>query len=365
MMGFDGLLLLPSDAHSTAHERSVQRLLGEKLAALLGCPFLGPSQPGVHGQGKYYFLPSDTLVGDVTALGIEGPQDFFGGQVEHAFQATKAINHPTLDSPRYVPQGWSRRFARQIESITLPGFTAFDLDDAREAGRRLLRDGPVRLKPVEGCGGRGQQVLRTASELDAALADIDPQRIRELGLVLEEDLQEPYTYSVGQIRVAGVTLSYYGIQQLTSDNSGCQVYGGSELTLVRGEYLALMTLDLPRAVRLAVQQARIFELAVFEAYPAVRASRRNYDVAQGLNTVGRARCGVLEQSWRVGGASAAEIFALEAFIEQPDLQSLQASTHELYGDVPPPPGAICLYQGDEDGLGLISKYVRVTEHERA
>jgi hypothetical protein len=360
MMGaYQGLLLLPGTAQHMAHERMVQRQLGEKLADLLGCPFLGPCQPGTQIRGRYYYLPEDTLVGDVGSLGIDGPDDLFGGQVEHAFLATKAISHPALDVPRHLPVGWSERFALQVESVTLRGFSVFDLEDATEAGKRLLRDGPIRLKPVAGTGGRGQQVVRSHPELESALAALDEQCVRQQGLVLEEDLQQPDTYSVGQIRVAGVTLSYHGTQQLTDDGHGNQVYGGSRLTLVRGDYLALMTLDLPRAVRLAVQQARIFELAALEVYPSIQASRRNYDVAQGLNARGQSRSGVLEQSWRVGGASAAEIFALEAFIKDPQLQTLQASTHEFYQDVPPPPGSICLYQGQHSEDGPLAKYVKV------
>lgn len=359
MGAYQGLLLLPGTAQHMAHELMVQRQLGEKLADLLGCPFLGPCKPGTQIRGRHYYLPEDTLVGDVGSLGIDGPDDFFGGQVEHAFLATKAISHPALDVPRHLPVGWSERFALQVESVTLRGFSVFDLEDATEAGKRLLRDGPIRLKPVAGTGGRGQQVVRSHPELESALAALDEQCVRQQGLVLEEDLQQPDTYSVGQIRVAGVTLSYHGTQQLTDDGHGNQVYGGSRLTLVRGDYLALMTLDLPRAVRLAVQQARIFELAALEVYPSIQASRRNYDVAQGLNARGKSRSGVLEQSWRVGGASAAEIFALEAFIKDPQLQTLQASTHEFYQDVPPPPGSICLYQGQHSEDGPLAKYVKV------
>ena len=45
------------------------------------------------------------------------------------------------------------------------------------------------------------------------------------------------------------------------------------------------------------------------------ASRRNYDVVAGLDARGQRRCGVLEQSWRVGGASPAELVALAAFLQ--------------------------------------------------
>ncbi|HBZ94389.1 MAG TPA: DUF3182 domain-containing protein, partial [Pseudomonas sp.] len=248
---------------------------------------------------------------------------------------------------------------RRVQRGTDEGVGGLVVGEAAQAGQRRRRGGPIRRNPVDGSGGRCQQAVRSRAGLDNARAARDGQRVMGQGLVLEEDLQQPATYSVGQIRVAGVTLSYHGTQQLTDDGQGNQVYGGSQLTLVRGDYLALMTLDLPRAVRLAVQQARIFELAALEVYPSIQASRRNYDVAQGLNAQGQSRSGVLEQSWRVGGASAAEIFALEAFMNDAQLQTLQASTHEYYRDVPPPAGAICLYHGQDSKEGPLTKYVKV------
>lgn len=353
------VLLLACGESGVEHERAIHRILGEKLGQMLGCPFLGSYDPARHRDGHYYFLPDDTLVGHVEELGIHGPEDLFGGVVERAFMATKAISHPLLGDPRRMPLGWSAQFAEQVAQVTLTGYTVFDLDDARRAGERLLKAGPLRLKPVRGKAGRGQQALHDAQELEAALARQDEQEVREWGLVLEEDLHQPDTYSVGQLRVGAVTLSYYGTQQLTRDNQGREVYGGSELVLVRGDYLALMTLRMPRAARLAIQQARLYELAAFECYPSLYASRRNYDVARGLGADGRPHCGVLEQSWRVGGASAAEVFALEAFMTDPALKRIRASTHEQYGDAPPPPGAIRLYRGEQDQLGLLSKYVKV------
>jgi hypothetical protein len=69
---------------------------------------------------------------------------------------------------------------------------------------------------------------------------------------------------------------------------------------------------------------------------------------------------VLEQSWRPGGASAAEIRALETLREQPGLQAVRASTLELFGERPnAPEGALLMYQGSDDSIGPISKYVMV------
>src|SRR5215471_8719184 len=59
-------------------------------------------------------------------------------------------------------------------------------------------------------------------------------------------------------------------------------------------------------LRIAVSQARSYDQAVSE-YPGFLASRRNSDVAQGVDNEGQWRSGVLEASWRSGGASTAEL----------------------------------------------------------
>ena len=101
-----------------------------------------------------------------------------------------------------------------------------------------------------------------------------------------------------------------------------------------------------------------------ECFPGMFASRRNYDVIQGTDAAGRRRSGVLEQSWRVGGASGAEIAALEAFRAEPALRAVRASTVEDYGEAapPPPPGATVYFRGVDERVGPITKYATVEPH---
>ena len=90
------------------------------------------------------------------------------------------------------------------------------------------------------------------------------------------------------------------------------------------------------------------------------ASRSNYDVAEGRDPAGRQCIGVLEQSWRIGGASGAEVAALEALDDDPALQTVRASTTEVYGpNVPVPEGATVYFAGVDDHLGPITKYAQV------
>lgn len=340
------------------HEHAVHRVIGRKIAALLGIRYLDEHDPS--GHPDCYWIPDETLVGEDSRrrLGIEGVEDFFGGAIAQPFMSTKAITHALFDRPTRVPEGWSQAFSEQAASAILGGYTVFDLGDAQRAGEQLLQQGPIRLKPVRGKAGRGQEVIADRQQLQACIAEQDPAEVAIWGLVIEENLSEVVTFSVGQVQVAGIMASYYGTQRLTRDNTGEEVYGGSELVVVRGDYDQLTQLHMSPQARHAIEQARLYEQAAIDCF-GLLASRRNYDVALGIDPLGRQRSGVLEQSWRIGGASAAEIFALEAFSIDPTVHCVRASTYETYGESTPPDDAIPLYSGDEPGLGILRKYVKV------
>src|SRR3989338_2197334 len=285
-----GVALLHVQQETAVHEQTVHRVLGQKIAALLGTAYLGSYDPQAHDD--CYLIPDETLVGEASlrTLGIRDVGDFFGGAINQPFMATKAITHPLIEQPTHVPPGWSTRFSQQVSQAILRGYTVFDRDDAVRAGELLLQQGPVRLKPVRGKAGRGQEALSDRQQLLTSIAAQDADEVATWGLVIE--------------------------------------------------------------------QACVYEQAAFECF-GLLASRRNYDVAQGVDALGQSRSGVLEQSWRIGGASAAEIFALEAFSMDPALHCVRASTYESYGENSPPDDAVQLYSGSEPGLGILRKYAKI------
>jgi hypothetical protein len=81
-------------------------------------------------------------------------------------------------------------------------------------------------------------------------------------------------------------------------------------------------------------------------------------VAQGTDDSGVWRSGVLEQSWRIGGATGAELAALKAFQADPGLRVVRAATTEVYGGVAPPPDAEVYFNGIDRHVGAITKYTR-------
>lgn len=344
------------DPAAAEHEVQGNLALARWLAEVQKLEFGGRYEPELHQRGPLYLVPTRTLVGRETAvrLGVNSDEDLLGGFVEHAFIAGKAIVHP-LPRGGVAPEGWNPLFAEKVRDVVLNGVSVFSLADAHRAGARLLAEGPVRAKLAEACGGLGQYVAHDLDELDGWLGGLEERQLAQ-GLVLEANLDGVVTHSVGQLRVNGFLLSYHGQQHQTRNARGELVYAGSDLLVARGGYAELLTLDLAREVRQAIEYARIFDTAAAIFFPGCFASRRNYDIAQGRDGNGRERFGVLEQSWRVGGASSAEIAALEAFRADPGLPAVRAASFEIHEDKRLPDNSRVIYRGPDEHGDFLLKY---------
>jgi hypothetical protein len=145
---------------------------------------------------------------------------------------------------------------------------------------------------------------------------------------------------------------------MTLDHGRRERYGGSDLTFFLGGMRELCDRWDPADAnaRMAIVQAIRYDEAISAAYPALLASRRNYDVAQGQTASGVFVSGVLEQSWRIGGASPAELTALEIFSRDGRIRSLRASTHEVYALIDPPANAAISFRGEDPHLGALTKF---------
>jgi hypothetical protein len=118
-------------------------------------------------------------------------------------------------------------------------------------------------------------------------------------------------------------------------------------------------------VRHAVAQARAYDAAT-ALYPDFAASRRNYDVGQGRDADGRWRSGVFEASWRAGGASTAEIAALQTFLADESAGVVHAGCVEVFArGCTAPAGATVQFDGDDREMGPLLRYTEITRVERA
>ncbi len=335
--------------------------IAARIAELKAFEWAGNYDPSARYDRPLYFVPSETIIGlDVAArLGIRSEDDLFGGVVPSMFMGTKTITHPLVSEQASAPPTWSHDFADRVFNSVLRGYTAFTKEDARHAGSRLLEHGPTRIKLARGIGGRGQFVVDGIAELARIIDTIDDDEIATAGVVLEEHLEGATTYSVGRVCIAGITATYWGTQRMTKNNRGVDVYGGSDLVVVRGDFDALEPYVDGDATRAAIAHARIYDDAARACFDGFFASRRNYDVVHGADALGHLRVGVLEQSWRVGGASGAEIEALLAFRDDPTLHVVRARTVEVYGDASPPDGATVLYSGVDEKAGPLTLYAEI------
>ncbi|MCW5625653.1 MAG: DUF3182 family protein [Burkholderiales bacterium] len=346
----------PWDAatHDAASRRTTARL----LASLKGFEDGGVYDASFPMECPLYVVPDDTLTSTVARrLGIRTEDDLFGGVVPHAFVATKVITHPLVSPDAAAPDGWTTRFVEHLGDAALPGFSVFNRQDLRVAAIRLLDAGEAaRIKPARGIGGHGQSVVRSMDELDALLPHQDPDELERHGAVVECDLHDAITYSIGQVHVDDLDIAYIGTQRVTRNHAGETCYGGSDLCVVRGRMPILSRLALSADRRLAIERAWQYDTAATIAFPGFLASRRNYDVVQGVDSNGRRRIGVLEQSWRRGGATPAELAALQAFRDDAARVTVRVSSHEVYGVSPPPAGAVTYFSGVDPVLGAMCKY---------
>jgi hypothetical protein len=343
-----------------AHHKIVLDLAAKAIAKIKGYDFGGRYDPARDCPGPRYFVPDDTvLLNEASCLGIRSPDDLYGGVVPYLFAKTKAITHGLVGRHAERPLGWCSAFAERVREIVLPGYTVFCRRDARVAASRMLTRGPIRLKNPASASGRDQTVVTSWNELDAALEKDTEDEMATYGLVLEENLRKVRTLSIGEIAVGSLRISYHGIQRTVRDNEGRAVYGGSDLVCVRGGWEALDALPMMPEVRAAVVAARRYDEATAE-FRGFTASRRNYDVAQGIGVDGQPRSGVLEPSWRVGGASSAELAALAAFARDPSLRIVGASHVEEYGKgCRSPADATVNFKGDDPEAGPMLRYTMV------
>src|SRR5262245_17643834 len=207
------------------------------IAKLIRCEFGGHHKTDDNYPGSVFFVPDDTLlVDEASGLGIRSPNDLYGGVVPYPFVKTKAITHALIEPNAQRPQGWSAGFPDRVRPIVLQGYTVFSPRDARVAAERMLKSGSIRVKRPLGASGRGQTLIESTNELEAALEKIASEELATYGLVLEENLREIRTLSVGCIAVDGLEISYHGTQRTVRDNEGRSVYGGSDLVCVRGDW---------------------------------------------------------------------------------------------------------------------------------
>lgn len=346
------------------HEQAIIKFVGERIARLLGGEYLGEYSKNRAYDSTLYFVPTDTLLAaEAIKLGIQNPSQLFGGCVPHAFVANKCITHSLVENATTYPEGWSRDFGNSVSHVTLRGYSTFSKADALTAAKDLLKYGEVRIKAPLARGGNGQAVVETLDDADEFLSTVSSENFKNYGVVLETNLSNETTRSIGTVTVGNIQISYCGSQVTTLNSHGDSVYGGSSIKAVRGNFNDLLKLDWSKEEIVAIGQAMIYDFAADSCFDGFYATRRNYDIAQGYDREHQFCSGVLEQSWRVGGASPAEIAAIEAFANDRELISVQTSCREIHKICDIPTNSIMYFRGEDADIGNITKFVNADAYQ--
>lgn len=286
-------------------------------------------------SGNTYYLPLQTLsLEQARQLGIEQASQLYGGVVPYDFLAHKTVAHPLPQDDMDRPQGWNNDLGLALRHTVLPGYSVFSRNDALRTMSLLDEAGQtgIRAKLASANAGKGQKVIYSRQELEELLNLPPWQSQLEQGLVLEENLLDGETFSIGQTQVGEHLFSYIGQQHQTTNLQHESVYGGSSLLLVRGGFQQLLQLSGMKRIEHLLELTISYEKSIRQAFPELYASRRNYDLIVGKNARGHYKAAVLEHSWRFGGASIAEILAIRTLQRHPELQHTHAWTRERYLD---------------------------------
>lgn len=311
-----------------------QQVLSQRFAALLNLKLLASQDTTEHPSldpNDCYYLPSHTLLQhEAKALGIKSLQDLYGGVVPYPFLLHTTLNHPIHHPSMNSPEGWNNDLALVLQPYVLKGRSAFNTQDALWTAEGMIHDGPLRIKLTAANAGPSQWIVNNHEEVVDLLNQAQYQPFFEQGVIIEEALDNTVSFSIGQTEIGNHLISYCGEKEVTIDLKGQATYGGSTLSVVQGDYNELeKTLNLEKHKE-ALRMVQQYEHHIFKAYPQIYASRRNYEVLQGVNNKGQTRLGVLEYSWQADGTSIAELLALEAFAADNTLHHVRIWTKERY-----------------------------------
>jgi hypothetical protein len=335
-------------------------------------------------QGKTYYVADTTIVLEfrenqklIKDAFIESEKDFLGGIVPRYHHSTKAIMHPLVSREAACPLGWSHEFSEELVhlDLVLPGFTVFNIEDIRTAFNDLSYKGvyQIRLKDPLGVLGMRQFVVTSFQELEQFISDqiVDNDQLQQYGLVVEENLcsEDLKTYSVSFVTIGSHQVQCIGVQRFSQG-----LYSGTDLVIMQTgkrilpELLAQVGIFNNEDAQVIIDKALLFRALLNKHIPEIKIARFNLDIVSGIASIYSngtcelvKRFALLEQSFRVGGASAAEIWGLEYLLYYPSVDAVCASTYYRYGDeaYQTVSGEENLYCGVHNRLGAISISVKV------
>lgn len=315
------------------------------LAKLTGRKYQGDLSLNTKIDSRDILFPHKSLpVSAGEELGVTSQNQIFGSVIEPIY-AEKSIFHPLINKPEVAPRNFPHKFPKQLfeSKATLPGYTVFCLDDALSAFELLKLQGVVvRLKDPQGSSGTKQLIVASRTEVEEFVKSIDPSKLKALGLVLESNLinsSDPKAalraYSAGWTVIDGKIYSYIG-EQMFGETGTVDRYLGTKLYMVRGTTNNLIDFAKEKKLQSILQcLSKVKRAMVF--LPYLIGSRINFDFLVGIpetlpaNRYIKERTYVVEQSFRVGGATPAELLGIQYLNTHKNAEIVTAISRVHYG----------------------------------
>lgn len=306
--------------------------IAEKIARHQGLPFNpNPIMQGI--ENKTYVVPGATLTsGQADQLLIAAENDFYGTAAPTMDHVGKSILHRSM-SERY-PGFYSPEFAQEAESmgLVLPGYTGFAKEEIQQAfmcvdSRPLL----YRLKVPNESDGNGQYRINDTEHLVSLLSQIDAESIAQHGMVIEPDLRNKSTVSVGHFALGDDSYSFVA-NQTGEMIDGRDVYlGGNDIIVARGELQNLMDMlhQLGDERFESVAKGKAFFQLYAKHYPLL-SSRMSVDVLSGSHPDFGQISGVTDITGRLGGLCPATTLAALHLQENPHQAAVGAQVNLNY-----------------------------------
>ncbi len=299
--------------------------IGQDIATICDLPFQGFVPIDEPLPPNHYIVVSKSIdLKTARNLGIDSPADFYGLAVDSLPQVGKSILHRTTSLK--TPPFYNPNFADKVKDAVLPGFACFTKDDALKTYQQFGHNGfDLRLKSPSESDGNGQYRIENIEHIEQLLSNED-ETISKEGIILEANLHQPKTISVGSATFGDQTISFLAHQKNDSpDQFGQSKYlGAKDITVVKGPLPELFNLpDLSGEEHLALKKAAKFD-AVYRQILNPLASRLSYDVVLGLDNHDKLLAGVTDITGRVGGTCPGLMIACLAMNNDPSIQTVFA-----------------------------------------
>lgn len=309
--------------------------VAREIATILGRPFYGEiALDSLVSAKEHYVVPVKTIrKEEAMALGLNDAGDFYGVVVDHLGHVGKAILHETKEAK--TPKFYSKMFAAMVEDLVLPGATAFSFEQALEAGVELTgRFGQTRLKQTDKSDGQGQFEIKNSRDLERALNEVGEAEVQSKGIVLEPNLMNRITISVGFAQIGEEKFGTLVEQRndIDPDDSRDRFLGGY-LVVARGGMEKLLPLCSSETERRAVRTATKFVDKYSGLDPII--SRISLDYLVGETVRGRqSLAGITDITGRLGGNCPALVLAIKEMKNRPELTHMRGETRLNYTGKP-------------------------------